>query len=59
MGEELRVSDGTPAATTMVSDLSPGNSSGSPGYLVAAPALDRVFFSATDATAGREALIGR
>ncbi|HEX9944746.1 MAG TPA: ELWxxDGT repeat protein [Thermoanaerobaculia bacterium] len=51
-GEELWVSDGTPAGTRLVLDIRPGPGSSSPTDLTAAG--ERIFFTANDGASGRE-----
>ncbi len=51
-GQELWMTDGSPAGTVRVRDILPGNSSSNPTHMFAG--LDRVFFQANDGTNGRE-----
>ncbi len=51
-GAELWVSDGTPAGTSLVADISPGSSSSAPSELVAAGGA--LWFAAYDPVHGRE-----
>jgi ELWxxDGT repeat protein len=51
-GEELWVSDGTPAGTVLVKDIYPGGNPSSPGNLTSFN--DTIFFTADDGTHGTE-----
>jgi ELWxxDGT repeat protein len=51
-GRELWKSDGTPAGTVMVADISPGSIGSGPNFIV--PAGNIIYFSADDGVHGRE-----
>jgi ELWxxDGT repeat protein len=54
VGQELFVSDGTPAGTRVVRDIIPGPLSSGPGFMPIVAVGDRVFFTANDSVHGQE-----